>query len=136
MRALRASLALIAVLMLIYSVKGDDGCYRACGNVYFPLCGQDGNEVKFFGNECLMESHNACKNRSELMECKHHFVINFTTFFFDSLVLILCSRQISFKLKRKNAKSSQIQTTLTEMKWGWGFLWLQMFIEFYFNLFE
>jgi hypothetical protein len=66
MKASRASLVLIAALMLIYNVAGDDGCYRACGNVYFPLCGQDGDEFKFFGNECLMESHNDCHDRSKL----------------------------------------------------------------------
>jgi hypothetical protein len=65
MKTLRASLVLIAVFLLFYTVQSDDGCYRACGNVYFPLCGQDGDEFKFFGNECLMESHNECKNRSE-----------------------------------------------------------------------
>ena len=72
-------------MMMACSVKSDDGCYRACGNIYFPLCGQDGTEYKFFGNRCLMDAHNDCKARSEFSQTSSESP-NLKCFFFSDFI--------------------------------------------------
>lgn len=64
---MKRSIIIFAIILLISLANGeDDVCDYACNYNLDPLCGFDGQEYKYFGNECFMNRHNKCQNKSEL----------------------------------------------------------------------
>jgi hypothetical protein len=66
-KLLRASLVFFVVLFVNCNVKSDDAdtCLYPCHYIYDPLCGEDGSEFMFFGNDCFMNRHNECYGQSK-----------------------------------------------------------------------
>lgn len=54
--------------------SGDEApkCHEPCPYIFEPVCGWDGAQYKFFGNECFMKKHN-CEIEAEGKRKLHIF---------------------------------------------------------------
>lgn len=69
MKVLSASLVIFATFLLNYQVKSEDTeCFYACTYIHDPVCGDNGSEFMYFGNECFMNAHNECNKQSKLSD--------------------------------------------------------------------
>jgi hypothetical protein len=68
MKVLRASLVFLATFMLNYHVNSEGNeseCIYPCTYIHDPVCGDNGSEFVYFGNECFMDGHNKCSSDSK-----------------------------------------------------------------------
>jgi hypothetical protein len=69
MKVFSASLVILAAFLLNFCVESEDvECYYACTYIHDPVCGDNGSEFMYFGNECSMEAHNECNKLSKLLD--------------------------------------------------------------------
>lgn len=67
MKTRKASLIVCAAFLLVCNVKCADDCLYPCNLIHDPVCASDGNEFKFFSNECSMDRHNSCESASKFV---------------------------------------------------------------------
>lgn len=67
MKIQKASLIVCAALLLVCNVKCADDCLYPCNLIHDPVCASDGNEYKYFANECSMDRHNSCESASKFV---------------------------------------------------------------------
>lgn len=64
---MKASAVLLStILVLIACVQCDEDCLYPCNYHLDALCAEDGNEFRYFGNDCFMNRHNHCYGKGKL----------------------------------------------------------------------
>lgn len=55
----------VAISLIALVNCEDDDCAYPCHYNLDPVCGDNGQEFKYFGNECFMKRHNHCHDTSK-----------------------------------------------------------------------
>ena len=69
-KMLSKNIVALMMFVMILTVKSasTNECLHPCTYIYQPVCADNGNGFRFFGNECLMEAVNDCDGECKLNE--------------------------------------------------------------------